>query len=378
MDLEEIRKRIDEVDEGILELFLKRMELSESVAAYKRAHGLPILNRERERAVLASVMEKAGENDHYAYELFHMLFAMSKARQSELMGLPSPVREKIEKAVAAPDEVFARKGAVACQGLEGSNSQAACDKLLPMGHIVYVKTFEAVFDAVRSGLCKYGVLPIENSSNGSVRAVYELLREREAFIVRSTSLHIRHALLAKPGVRLDQIREIHSHDQALGQCSRFLASLPEVRALPCSNTAAAAKMAAASPEPGIAAIASPGCAGIYGLNILKEDVADSENNYTRFLCIAREPVIYAGSNRISLILSCGNAPGDLNGILAKIAARGVNMCKLESCPVKGRNFEFMFFIELEASIHEPGVIAMLEELERACQDFSLLGSYAAV
>jgi len=174
------------------------------------------------------------------------------------------------------------------------------------------------------------------------------------------------------------VLEAPDHDQALGQCSRFLASLPEVRALPCSNTAAAAKMAAASPEPGIAAIASPGCAGIYGLNILKEDVADSENNYTRFLCIAREPVIYAGSNRISLILSCGNAPGDLNGILAKIAARGVNMCKLESCPVKGRNFEFMFFIELEASIHEPGVIAMLEELERACQDFSLLGSYAAV
>ena len=268
---------------------------------------------------------------------------------------------------------------MACQGTEGSNSQAACEKFLPRGNIIYVKTFAAVFDAVESGLCQYGVLPIENSSNGSVRAVYELLQRKHFSIVRATNLYIHHELMAKPGVKLSEIKEIYSHEQAIGQCSKFLASLGSgVKVIPCGNTAMAAKMVSESENPAVAAISSHTCAALYGLEQVADDIQDSDNNYTRFICITKEPVIYTGANRISLIIACENKPGALNDILSKLAAHGINMSKLESCPVIGRYFEFMFFLELEASVEEPGVLPMLEELERSCANFIFLGNYMLV
>ena len=377
-DIAELRKGIDEIDNEILKLFLKRMEISEEVAEYKNANSLPILNKAREREVLADVMQKAGDKDIYAYQLFETLFELSKARQSEMYLKPTPVRDKVHKAIAAAEDVFPKKGSIACQGVEGANSQVACDKLFPMGNIIYVKTFEAVFDAVTSGLCKYGVLPIENSSNGSVRAVYELLQKKQCSVVRSTSLCIRHELLVKPGTNIYDIKEIYSHEQAIGQCSKFLSTLLGVKIIPCENTASAAKMVAESSDGHAAAIASHECTKIYGLESLKDDIQDSDNNYTRFICIEKDPVIYAGANKISLIISCDNKPGALHSILSKLAAHGINMSKLESCPVTGRNFEFVFFLELDAYVKEQGVLAMLEELERESTSFIFLGNYAVV
>jgi len=228
-------------------------------------------------------------------------------------------------------------------------------------------------------LCSFGVLPIENSSNGSVRTVYELLQKKRFSIVRSIRMCIRHELLAKAGTKLSDIKQIYSHEQAIGQCGRFLASLgPDVKVTPCDNTATAAKMVAESGEANIAAISSHSCAALYGLSVVKEDIQDSDNNYTRFICITKNPVIYAGANRLSLIIACENKPGALYEILSKLAALGINMSKLESCPVTGRNFEFMFFLDLDASVREPGVLSMLEDLERSCETFVFLGNYAEI
>ena len=307
MELSEIREKIDTVDDQLLKLFLERMSLAEEVAAYKNEHHLPILNKERERAVLARVTEQSGEKERYAYHLFSTLFELARSRQAELISAPTRVAAQVKASLEAGSAVFPQTGLVACQGVEGANSQMACDRLLPRGNIVYVKTFEAVVAAVESGLCKFGVLPIENSSNGSVRAVYELLQDHRLSIVRSTRLCIRHELLALPGVKMDDITEIYSHEQAIGQCSHFLEGLNGVRVIPCDNK-----------------------------------------------------------------------PGALYDILSKLAALGINMTKLESCPVTGRNFEFIFFLELEASVLEPGVLPMLEELERSCQNFQFLGNYAEV
>ncbi len=379
MDLNEIRNQIDRVDSEILKLFLERMRLGEAVAAYKRDNALPVLNKAREREILARVQAEAGEMEPYAYQLFTTLIELSKVRQTLLTAGSSRIRPMIEQALAAPEDVFPKTGTIACQGVEGANSQAACDKLLPRGNILYVKTFEAVFDAVESGLCQFGVLPIENSANGSVRSVYELLQRKHFSIVRATTLHIRHELLAKPGVKLAEITEIYSHEQAIGQCSRYLAGLNgKVKVTPCANTAVAAKMVAEGINPHAAAISSHACAELYGLAALKDEIQDSDNNYTRFICIAKNPVIYAGANRISLILDCKNEPGALNAILSKIAAYGVNTSKLESCPVTGRNFEFIFFFDLDASVREPGVLALLEELERTSESFTFLGNYSVV
>ncbi len=378
MELSEIREKIDTVDEQLLKLFLERMSLAEEVAAYKNEHHLPILNKERERAVLARVTEQSGEKERYAYHLFSTLFELARSRQAELISAPTRVAAQVKASLEAGSAVFPQTGLVACQGVEGANSQMACDRLLPRGNIVYVKTFEAVVAAVESGLCKFGVLPIENSSNGSVRAVYELLQDHRLSIVRSTRLCIRHELLALPGVKMDDITEIYSHEQAIGQCSHFLEGLNGVRVIPCDNTAVAAKMVSERGDRHAAAISSHACAELYGLESIRDDIQDSDNNYTRFICIAKDPVIYAGANRISLVIACDNKPGALYEILSKLAALGINMTKLESCPVTGRNFEFIFFLELEASVLEPGVLPMLEELERSCQNFQFLGNYAEV
>ena len=378
MELSHIRAKIDAVDDQLLDLFLQRMALSEEVAAYKNQHRLPILNKTREREILAKVTQRAGDKEKYAYHLYSTLFELARSRQAELIDAPTQVGARVKAALSAGGELFPQTGMVACQGVEGANSQMACDRLLPRGSIVYVKSFEAVAAAVESGLCKFGVLPIENSSNGSVRAVYQLLQEHDLSVVRSTRLCIRHELLALPGVKQEEITEIYSHEQAIGQCSRFLGGLSGVRVIPCGNTALAAKQVAERGSRTAAAISSHPCAALYGLECIGEHIQDSDNNYTRFICIAKDPVIYAGASRISLILAFDNRPGALYEILSKIAALDVNLTKLESCPVAGSDFEFIFFLELEASVQDPSVLAMLEEMERSCAQFQFLGGYAEV
>ena len=378
MELSEIRRSIDAVDDQLLNLFLERMRLSEAVGAYKNENHLPIPNKPREREILAKVSEKAGSQERYAYHLFSTLFELSRSRQAELVNAPTRVGAQIESSLAAGAALFPQTGLVACQGVEGANSQVACDRLLPRGSIVYVKTFQAVVSAVESGLCKFGVLPIENSSNGSVRAVYDLLQHHNLSIVRSTRLCIRHELLTLPGVKQSEITEIYSHEQAIGQCSKFLGSLEGVRVIPCDNTAMAAKMVAESGNRHAAAISSHPCAALYSLECVNDAIQDSDNNYTRFVCVTKDPVIYAGANRISLVIAFENRPGALYELLAKLAALDINMTKLESCPVAGSDFEFIFFLELDASVQDPSVLAMLEEMERSCAQFQFLGNYVEV
>ena len=378
MELSEIRTKIDAVDDQLLDLFLERMALSEQVAEYKNERHLPILNKQRERDILARVTEKAGEKERYVFHLFSTLFELGRSRQAELIPAPAKVTQRVKTAMASSHEVFPQTGTVACQGVEGANSQVACDRLLPRGNIVYVKSFEDVAAAVESGRCRFGVLPIENSSNGSVRKVYQLLQEHDLSVVRATRLCIRHELLVLPGVKQEEVTEIYSHEQAIGQCSRFLSRLENVKVIPSANTAIAAQMIAESGNRHAAAISSHPCAALYGLECINGHIQNSDNNYTRFICVAKEPAIYAGANKISLTLAFENKPGALYDVLAKLAALDVNMTKLESCPVVGSDFEFVFFLELEGSVKDASVMAMLEEMERSCAQFQFLGNYAEV
>ena len=379
MALNEIRERMNSLNDEMLALFMERMKLSEAIAAYKKEHNLPILDKTREREILAEMIQKGGaEYETYIYQFFNTLMNLSKARQNEVLTSDSKVRAVVQKMIDNEESVFPKSGLVACQGVEGANSQEACDRLFPHGNILYVNTFEAVFQAVQSGLCKFGVLPIENSANGSVRSVYELLQKYHFYVVRSTRQWIHHTLLVKPGTKLSDIRTIYSHQQAIGQCSQWLEKMKGVNVVPAGNTAIAAKMVAEGSGKDCAAIASPRCAELYGLEILEDKIQDSDNNYTRFICISKDPVRYEGANHISLIVSCANTPGSLYEMLSKPASLGINMIKLESCPIPGRNFEFVFFVELEASVKEPSVLPMIEDLERSCPEIWFLGNYAEI
>ena len=195
--------------------------------------------------------------------------------------------------------------------------------------------------------------------------------------MRSLKLHIRHSLVARPGATLDGIREIISHEQALGQCSEFLKAHPEIKAIPVENTAIAAKQVAESGRSDIAAISSIRCAELYNLSVLSDHVQNNENNYTRFICISKELELYPGANRISIMLSLSHRPGALYGIIAKFAALGLNLTKLESRPIPGSDFEFLFYFDLESSVDNPETLSILNELAAAPSErFAFLGNYS--
>ena len=377
MELGDIRKQIDETDDQLIELFCRRMDLAAEVAAAKAGTGKAVLDKGREREILARIRDAAGDKGRYATSLYNTLFALSRSYQAKLLGRPSRVADEIAAALANQRAVFPQEGTIACQGVEGGYSQMAADRMFPHGNLVYFESFEAVFAAVESGLCQFGVLPIENSTNGSVRPVYDLMLQHRAHIVRSERLFVNHSLLVKPGTALEDICEIRSHEQALGQCSRFIGGLHgRVDVVKSTNTAEAVKEVAESDAPGLAAIGSSRSGELYGLVPLDVPIQNSENNYTRFICITREPAIYPGANRISLILTCRHEPGSLYQVMGKFAALGINLLKLESYPIVGHDFEFMFFFDLEASVLEEGVVEMLGDLECETENLVFLGNYA--
>ncbi len=199
--------------------------------------------------------------------------------------------------------------------------------------------------------------------------------EKNFYIVRSYKLFIKHVLLAKEGTAMGNITEIVSHPQALEQCSEFLKEYPNIKTTYFSNTAAAAKYIAESDRDDIAAISSKYCAELYGLNVVKENIQNSENNYTRFICIAKDMLLYPGSGKVSLMLTAPHEPGGLYHIMAKFAALGLNITKLESRPISGTDFEFMFYFDFEGSIESEGVLELIDEFHRSSDRFAFLGNY---
>lgn len=377
MKLEEIRKDIDKVDSQIADLFKERMALSLDIAKAKQEGNLPVVNASREKEILHRISNEVGEPlDGYARILFNTLFDLSRSYQNNYLSRVSDIGERIEKALEETPKLFPKKAVVACQGVEGSYSQAACEKLFEVPSTMYFNSFEGVFNAVEKGLCQYGILPIENSSYGSVGTVYDLMRNYNFHIVKSIRLRINHSLLAKPGTKLKDVKEIFSHEQAIGQCGEFLKTLKDVKITICENTARAAKMVAESEQDDVAAICSRDCMELYGLESLNNNIQVSDNNYTRFICISKNLEIYPGANKISLMLTLPHRPSSLYHMIAKFAALGVNLTKLESRPVPGSDFEFMFYFDMEASVYSPELVNLLGQLENQPELFVFLGSYS--
>ena len=376
MDLKEIRDKINEVDDQLLECFIKRMELSYEVAKAKHKEGLIIKNKSREREILDRVTKNAGEFAPYARLLYSTLFDLSKSYQSEFLLKSQELEDQIKEAVKNTPELLPKKGMIAVQGTEGSYSQQASDKLFPMGHLMYFDTFESVFDAVEQELCDYGVLPIENSSNGSVKEVYELMEKKNFSIISSFRLFIHHGLLGKKGIKKEDIKEIISHRQALEQCSGYLKKISGVEITSVRNTAMAAKTVSESDRKELAAISSLHCAELYGLEVIEDGIQNSDNNYTRFICISKKLEIYPGANKISIMLTASHEPGGLYKIIARFASLGLNLTKIESRSIVGRDFEFMFHFDFEGSVLMPEVMGLLSSLKKENPDFVFLGNYS--
>ena len=379
MELSEYRARIDAIDDEMVRLFAERMEVAAGIAAYKKENNLPVLDMRREKEKLLQIAEKTPEGlKDYAVSLYSLIFELSRSCQSRLLGTKSELTEQIETALKETPPLFPGHAVVACQGVEGSYQQLACERLFKLPNIFYFASFGAVFSAIEKGLCQYGVIPVENSTAGSVNAVYDLMMKHNFRIVRSVRLKIDHNLLVKPGTKWEDVKEIYSHEQAISQCAAFLQQHPGIRVVPCENTAVAAKMVADSSRRDIAALSSRECMRLYNLEALAESVQDQGNNHTRFICISKDLEIYPGADRSSLMLTLPHQPGSLYKLLSRFYALGINMNKLESRPMPERNFEFMFYFDLETSVYSPEFRQLMAELPSLCDSFSYLGSYSEV
>ena len=379
MDLNELRVEIDKIDSELVKLFTARMNIAAQVAEFKKENNMPIFVPARERAILQSVAEKAGpEMANYTRVLYSMLFELSRSYQQKRTSETSDLYKKITDSIENTPKLFPQAPMVACQGVEGAYAQIACEKIFRNPFIMYFKNFDGVFNAIEQGLCQYGILPIENSTAGSVKKVYDLMIHHNFSIVRTFRLKIDHNLLVKSGTKLSDITEVYSHEQAINQCSDFLKKLPNAKIIPVENTAVAAQMVAESMRNDVAAISSRSCEELYGLVSIATSIQDEGNNRTRFICISKNLEIYPGSDKTSIMLILPHKPGSLYKLLARMYVLGINVIKLESRPLPDRDFEFMFYFDLETSIYSEEFVQLMCELDDLCEEFKYLGSYSEV
>ncbi len=378
LDLNEIRGEINKIDDEISALFQKRMILANDVAEYKRQNDMAVYDRRRERDIINRISSQVNDDlSSYAKVLYATLFQLSRSYQFKKLVPESKITEGMTSAIENTSKLFPRSATVACQGVEGAYAQAACDRLFNNANITYYKTWDDVFKSVENGECKYGVVPLENSTAGTVNAVYDLVGKYKFYIVRSLKLKIYHSLLVKRGTKLENIKEIVSHEQALQQCSKYIASL-NVKTTVFNNTAAAAEYVSKSDRDDIAAIGSPDCADLYNLVNINDDIMNTDNNYTRFICVSKSLEIYPGAHRTSIVFKVPHRPGALYDVLSKFRALDVNLIKLESRPIPGRDFEFKFYIDLDTSVYRPELLELIRELDNELEAFDYLGSYTEI
>lgn len=377
-DLTELRNAIDKIDDEITADYVKRLALCGKVAQVKKETGIAVNDPSREEKIIYRITENVPEEFRlYVKDLYHNVFAASKAYQGALIGKTSPTTEKLKEILKNGSQDLPSRAAVACQGVKGANSGAAAVKFFPISDITYFKNFEGVFSAVESGLCEYGVLPIENSTAGSVLEVYDLMKKYDFHIVRSLRLKIEHCLAGVAGATVDSVKTVVSHPQALRQCAEYLKK-QGYNSEESENTAVAAKKVAQSNDKTIAVLCSPDCAALYGLQIIERAVQDNPNNFTRFICIAKDLEVIKGSDKISVMTTLSHEPGSLNRLLMKFSALGLNLTKIESRPIAGTDFEFTFYFDFDGDVSDSKVLSLIAELENSSDRFVLLGTYKEI
>ena len=379
--LKSYRDEIDRIDRDIAALFQRRMEVVEGVGRYKLERGLPVLDRQREREVLlaksALAEDPAGRADLNA--LFENIMAISRRRQRALVreSAPEPGYDRFRAALDAVRTPVERPRVV-YQGVPGAYSESAClDFFGPGVDAEGLEQFEDVFLALKEGRADYGVLPIENSSTGAIRQVYDLLGQYEYYIVGETTVKVEHCLMAPGGATLDTITHVYSHEQGLFQSERFLNAHPDWVRVPCADTAGAARFVAQAGDRSKAAICSERAAQLYGLDILVRGTNHNADNTTRFVVVSPVMELREGSDKISIVFSLPHEAGSLHQILTIFSANGLNMVKLESRPMPGQRWEYMFFLDFTGSLTAPEMDGVLRELSQSTAGLRVLGGFKA-
>lgn len=373
MDLLELRNEIDKLDDELIPLLLKRMDISRQVAEYKVQNGIPVLNEQRELEILEDVASKCGEQGEVIKTVFSAIMDASRALQHKVIGGGVELRNLISNAKCEKN-LTANGEPIACQGVQGAYSGEAAKALFPDSPIDFHKQFEDVFEAVNQNKARFGIIPVENSTAGSVHESYDLIMKYKFFIVGAYDLKVDHCLCAKPGVKFEDIENVYSHTQALSQCNIFLKNF-DFTGITFSNTAAAAKFVSESEKNNIAAICSESAAKKYGLKIIRKGIQNVTNNTTRFIVISKELVIDEDAEKISLIFSAPHRTGSLYRVLGRFSMTGLNLTKLESRPVANGRFDYYFYVDILGSVRDEQTLDLLCALSDELPEFSFLGNY---
>ncbi len=369
MDLNELRQGIDKIDDRILSLFLERMQLCRDVAEYKKVNNLPVYQGGREKEIIDRIKKQTGNPDleNGTAALFTTIMDISKHLQNQKLINTAP-----EYSFSVPDLKNAVR--IGCQGTSGANSETAARMIFGDRTVKFYHSFEDVFKAVECGELEYGVLPIHNSTAGSVTATYDLMGRYSVYIVKTVCVEITHCLAARTNIAPEEISCVYSHPQALAQCSDYITA-HRLATKDYSNTATAAEFVSRSkPEDKLAAVCSRECAEKLGLHIISDTVADCSSNRTKFICISRELQVMPEADTISVMLKIPHSQGTLYRLLTKFYVNGMNLQKLESRPVRDGSFEVMFYLDFSGRVTDPHVRALMSDLSGSLEYFRFLGT----
>lgn len=374
IDLSVSRKQIDEIDRQIVELFEKRMAVSEKVARYKQETGKPVFDkaREDEKLLNLSSMSHGAFNGRAVKELFSQIMSISRKYQYSLL----PQERQEEEFFKTDCALMKEGGKVYYYGVPGTHTQQAMEDVFGTGvNGISCPSFQGIMEAVENGDADYGILPIENSSTGGITANYDLLLNYGNAIVGEYVMKIDQCLLVLPGTKPSDIRTVFSHPQGLLQCRTFLSEHPEYEGVEYGSTAASAKKVAQDLDKSQAAIASRRAAREYGLEVLADSIQQEKNNCTRFFIIGRGKKYTEKSNKLALCMELPHISGSLYQILSHFLYNDLNMTLIESRPIPGRNWEYRFFVDVEGNIEEPAVRNALRGIREEAVFLRVLGNF---
>jgi len=368
-ELEKLRQKINKTDEKLVDLFIERMSLINRVGKYKAERNMKIYDRTREKDITERFVSrvKVDFDVKYVEWFLENLMFLSRKFQGDIIA---------EKQEPPKFEGSTPVTAIGYQGVTGCYSyQMGLEYFGEEVETLSCRSFRDVFEALAQGKIQYGVLPIENSTSGSINEVYDLLREYEFYIVGEKCLKVEHSLLAVAGAELSDIREVYSHQQGLIQCSRYLNEHPGWTQMSYFDTAGSAEYVAKEDLKSKACIASKKAASVYGLNIISQDIQDNRNNSTRFVIIGKDKLEIEKADKVSIVLSVPHKPGTLYGVLKHFADGNCNLMKLESRPLEGKAWEYFFYIDFSGNVNEESTKGILADIEKESSYFRLLGNY---
>ncbi len=376
VDLNESRKKIDEIDKQIAKLFEQRMEVTTDVAAYKRSTGKKVFDPKREETKIKELKNFVNNefNKTGIENLFRQIMSISRKYQYKVLGTENDVNQTFRQVNSFDTDADTR---VVCFGEHGAYTEQAMEEVFGKNITAINKdTFKDVMKTVADGEAKFGVLPIENTSTGGITDIYDLLLEYDVTIVAEHVVKVEQALMGITGTKLEDIKTIYSHPQGLMQCSKFLEEYPNISAKTYSSTAAAAKKVAEDGSKTQAAIASKRAADLFGLQVIKEQINYESSNYTRFIIISNQKIFLSGANKISLSFEIKHESGSLYNLLSNFYYNGLNLTKIESRPIENRNWEYRFFVDVEGNLNEPEVSNALASIGEFANKLTVLGNIA--